>query len=318
MADDLRLALWHAELSRAGPGLLLRDAGHLVGRAEGEKAMRADPQIAAARVVLDAAKADVLVLLGVDWDARLAALAAVNAGLARPYPYLFALAPNAGVATGLDLDGDGRKGGPRDAQGYGRFAGQGGMAVLSRYPFGTVQDFSGLLWRDLPGATLPSRDGAPFPSAAAQAVQRLSSVGHWALLLDSPLGPLLLLISHPTPPIFDGPEDRNGLRNHDETRFWSLFLAGAFGPVTGAPVLLIEAGLDPARDMHRPDALRALLAETRLQDPLPGVATTVWNGVGPARSSFILPAATLRVRAAGTIPGGVASAHALVWVDLAP
>lgn len=27
-----------------------------------------------------------------------------------------------------------------------------------------------------------------------------------------------LLASHPTPPVFDGPEDRNGLRNHDEIR----------------------------------------------------------------------------------------------------
>ena len=30
--------------------------------------------------------------------------------------------------------------------------------------------------------------------------------------------------SHPTPPAFDGPEDRNGRRNHDEIRFWSDYL----------------------------------------------------------------------------------------------
>ncbi len=35
---------------------------------------------------------------------------------------------------------------------------------------------------------------------------------------------LHLLASHPTPPAFDGPEDRNGRRNHDEIRFWNDYL----------------------------------------------------------------------------------------------
>ncbi len=265
--------------------------------------------------MLDAADADIIVLLGVDWDARLDALRAVNMGLAKPYPHLFALAPNTGVATGLDMDGDGKAGGPRDAQGYGRFAGQGGMAVLSRYPLGDAQDFSALLWRDMPGAVLPATDGAPFPSAAAQAVQRLSTVGHWVVPVDTPAGPLRLLVSHPTPPIYDGDEDRNGLRNHDEMRFWSLYLADHHD-TGGAPVLMAEAGIDPDRDQHRPGALRALIADPRLQDPLAGAKTTEWRGVGPVRSSFILPAAALRVTASGVTPGGAASRHALIWVDV--
>jgi hypothetical protein len=32
------------------------------------------------------------------------------------------------------------------------------------------------------------------------------------------------LVSHPTPPVFDGPEDRNGTRNHDEIRFWADYV----------------------------------------------------------------------------------------------
>jgi hypothetical protein len=32
------------------------------------------------------------------------------------------------------------------------------------------------------------------------------------------------LVSHPTPPVFDGPEDRNGTRNNDEIRFWSDYI----------------------------------------------------------------------------------------------
>jgi hypothetical protein len=33
-----------------------------------------------------------------------------------------------------------------------------------------------------------------------------------------------LLASHPTPPVFDGPENRNGKRNHDEIRFWADYV----------------------------------------------------------------------------------------------
>ena len=32
------------------------------------------------------------------------------------------------------------------------------------------------------------------------------------------------LVSHPTPPVFDGLEDRNGTRNHDEIRFWADYI----------------------------------------------------------------------------------------------
>ena len=33
------------------------------------------------------------------------------------------------------------------------------------------------------------------------------------------------LTSHPTPPVFDGPEDRNGTRNFDEIRLWADYIA---------------------------------------------------------------------------------------------
>jgi len=33
------------------------------------------------------------------------------------------------------------------------------------------------------------------------------------------------LTSHPTPPVFDGPEDRNGTRNYDEIRFWADYVS---------------------------------------------------------------------------------------------
>ena len=132
----LRIATYHAELSRDGPGLLLRDI-----------LTAADPQVEAAAAVIARANPDVILLLGIDYDYGLLALSAFADRLAAHgarYPYRFALRPNTGMATGLDLDANGRLGEARDTQGFGLFAGQGGMAVLSRLPIraADARDFS--------------------------------------------------------------------------------------------------------------------------------------------------------------------------------
>src|SRR5690606_4370838 len=67
-------------------------------------------------------------------------------------------------------------------------------------------------------------DGAPFHPDGVWAQLRLSSKSHWDVPVDTPLGRLHFLVSHPTPPVFDGPENRNGLRNHDEIRLWAEYL----------------------------------------------------------------------------------------------
>lgn len=328
-ADAVRLALFNAELHRKGPGLLLRDI------ASGE-----DAQVAAVAELLVRADADAVLLLRVDWDAELAALTAFAGTLeARglSYPHRFALRPNTGLDSGHDLDGDGRLRGPRDAQGYGLFAGQNGMALLSRLPIDTaaVQDLSGLLWAMLPDARLPlTADGAPFPSAEAQAAQRLSSVGHWDVPLVLPGGGRLhLLAFHASPPVFDGPEDANGLRNADELRLWQNYLDGVLPMAPpAAPVVVIGGGnVDPRRGEGRRDAIRDLLDDPRLQDPYPRAdaptpeATVDWTGItDPAhlRVDYVLPAATLQIVESGilwpppeTRPDLLR--HGLVWVDLA-
>ena len=114
-----------------------------------------DPAQLAAVQVIAALNADVLLLTGIDYDLRgqaLGALADRVAAAGADYPYRLALRPNTGVATGFDLDGNGKLGEPRDAQAFGLFAGQAGMAVLSRLPVdtGQIRDFSGFLWADLP------------------------------------------------------------------------------------------------------------------------------------------------------------------------
>nr|WP_296766806.1 endonuclease/exonuclease/phosphatase family protein [Sediminimonas sp.] len=335
----IRIATYNTDLERDGPGLLLRD----ILRGD-------DVQVTAVVRVVARAAPDIIALQGVDYDHLGLALKALQARLADagwPMPHAFSLLPNTGLPTGQDMDGDGRLGTPRDAQGFGRFEGQAGMAILSRHPVvaDRARDFSTLLWRDLPGALLPRKDGRAFPSEAAQAVQRLSSVGHWAVPLRVHGQVLWLLTYHAGPPVFDGPEDRNGRRNHDETRFWTLFLDGQFGAVAEGPfVLLGGTNTDPADGQGRHEALNALLSDPRLQDPRPrgrgdtaadpthtgdpALDTVDWPGPVPGnqRVDYVLPSAGVQVRDAGVFwptPGApmadavaTASRHRLVWVDL--
>ena len=313
MADSLRVATYNLELYRDGPGLLLRD----IVRGE-------DAQVQAAVREIAEAAPDIIALQGLDYDLENKALSAFADALrlaGHDLPHLFAAPPNAGLATDLDLDGDGKTGGPADAQGYGRFFGQGSMAMLSRYPIRAEQavSYADMLWRDLPGAMLPVVDGTPFPSAAALAVQRLSSHGHWVVPVKHPkYGELSILSYHATPPVFDGPEDRNGRRNHDETIFWLHLLDGTVGDAPDAPyVLMGDANLDPNGGDGRGAAMAALLADDRLQDPLGAQPTVTWQQTGPLRVSYILPSADWRVTASGVRPiEPDASRHSLIWVDL--
>nr|WP_132952363.1 endonuclease/exonuclease/phosphatase family protein [Rhodovulum bhavnagarense] len=347
-AQTLRVATYNAGLARSGPGLLLRDIAH--GR---------DAQVAAVVQVIAWAAPDIVLVQGVDWDAEGRALAALAAALGEAgqvYPHLFAPQGNRGLRSGVDLDGDGRIGGAGDAQGFGTFTGQGAMAILSRHPvdIGAVRDFSGLLWADLPGASLPRVQGRPYPSSQAQAVQRLSSSGHWDVPILVGDSVLHLLAFHATPPVFDGPEDRNGLRNRDELRLWQIYLDGGLpgpAPPAGRFVILGDANLDPWDGDGRGAAMRALLNDPRLIDPCPaspgGVAaaaaqggvnaahqgdpaldTADWadDGPGNLRVDYVLPSSDLAVTGAGVLwptdgplseTVAAASRHRLVWVDIA-
>ncbi|WP_170336587.1 endonuclease/exonuclease/phosphatase family protein [Ruegeria arenilitoris] len=324
-ADPLRVASFNTELSRNGPGVLLRDIE------------RDDPQVIAVIGVLAAMQPDVVALQGMDWDYNNLALAALTAKLKAAgldYAYSFSAQPNSGSVTGVDLDGDSKSEGPGDAQGWGRFTGQGGLAVLSRFPILTddIADYSTTLWRDVPGARLPVSDDLPFPSEQAQSIQRLSSTAHWVIPIDAPGGRFDLMTFHASPPVFDGPEDRNGLRNRDEIRFWSLLLDGDIGTApTGRFVIAGDANLDPNQGDGHKGAIRNLLADPQLQDPEPrdstGSATTVaWKGVGEMRVDYVLPSADWQVERSGIYwtdetgkqveAAATASRHRLIWVDL--
>jgi len=325
-AEDLRLAQYHTDLSRRGPGLLLRDI--LSGD---------DPQVLATLSVIAAAQADILLLQGIDSDAGGATAGALAGALAErgiAYSHHLSLPVNSGVPTGHDIDGDGISTGPRDAHGYGWFTGQGGMMLLSRFPVEAVRDFSGFLWADLPDSSAP----LVTPDAALE-VLRLHSVAAWDVTVLINGRPFHILASHASAPVFDGPEDRNGLRNADEVRFWSLYLDG-WSPDSAAfssPdfALMGTLNVDPERGEGRRETLRDLLAHRALQDPRPtradgGTATADWSDPAPGdlRVDYILPSANLAVGAArvlwpdDTEPDDLreavetASDHRLVFVDI--
>ncbi len=336
----MRIATFAAPFSREGPGLALRD----MRSAE-------DTQIIAAIAVIARMRPDILVLTDIDHDAGGATLGAVAELLAQSgldLPHRFSLLPNSGMATGLDMDGNGRLGEATDAMGFGQFAGQGGLAVLSRWPIDTggVLDFTPLLWRDLPGARLPARAEEPFPSAEAHDTWRLSSSSHWMVPVLAPDGPLNLMVWSATPPVFDGPEDANGLRARDELRLWQVLMDGGLGPVPEGPFVIAgNSNLDPADGDGDRAAMAAFLADPRWQDPAPrsdgglasadagqtgnpGLDTADWPDGAPGnlRVSYLLPSTDWNVTGAGVFwPApdepdaalvAAAGAHRLVWVDL--
>ena len=143
------------------------------------------------------------------------------------YKYRYFAPVNTGVPSGFDLNGDGKTEGGNDAFGFGNHPGQYGMLVLSKFPMDkrAVRTFQKFLWKDMPQARIPLHaDGSPWYSEAAWNAFRLSSKSHWDIPVATPMGTLHILASHPTPPVFDGPEDRNGKRNADEIRFWGEYV----------------------------------------------------------------------------------------------
>jgi endonuclease/exonuclease/phosphatase family metal-dependent hydrolase len=148
------------------------------------------------------------------------------------YPYSYIAPVNTGLATEFDLDNDGKKNGVMgDAQGFGFFEGHYGMAILSKYPIGfdkvrTLQTFK---YKDMPNAQMPvmPKTGENWYNAQEWQALRLSSKSFWDLPINVNDKTIHVIASHPTPPVFDGEEDRNGKRNHDEVRLIADYVSNA-------------------------------------------------------------------------------------------
>jgi hypothetical protein len=228
--EPVRFATYNASLNRGAFGALVADLS-----------TPDNAQAGAVAEVIQRMRPDVLLLNEFDYDTSGDALRlfqdnylSVGRNGAEPivYPYRYAAASNTGLPSGFDLDNNGSIGGGNDAFGFGAFPGQFGMAVYSMHPieYDKVRTFQNFLWNDMPGARLPDDLATPAPadwySPDELEVVRLSSKSHWDIPIAIDRRTVHFLVSHPTPPVFDGPEDRNGNRNFDEIRFWADYVSG--------------------------------------------------------------------------------------------
>ena len=266
-----------------------------------------------------------------------------NGALPIEYPYAFVAPSNTGVATGKDLNNNGvavttpgASGYGDDAFGFGAFPGQFGMVVFSKYPidYDSVRTFQLFKWKDMPGNLIPT----PFYSPDEVDVLRLSSKSHWDVPILVGGKTVHFLVSHPTPPVFDGAEDRNGRRNHDEIRFWADYVSpgrsayiyddeGRRGGLKPGELFVIagDQNSDPLDGDSIPGAIQQLiehpLVNTKVTPSSPGAieATALQGGAnathrsdpqfdtadfsdtapGNLRADYVLPRKTLQLVDAG-------------------
>ncbi|MHC5543316.1 endonuclease/exonuclease/phosphatase family protein, partial [Singulisphaera rosea] len=233
-APRVRLATFNASLNRDSAGALIRDLS-----------TPENPQAGNVAEIIQRVAPDILLINEFDYDpeGRASALfqenylaEGQNGAPPISYEFRFSAPVNTGVSSGVDLDNDGKvaktpgsRGYGNDSFGFGQFPGQYGMVLYSKFPIDrdAIRQFQGLRWEDMPGALLPTKsDGSPWYSSEALKVFRLSSKNHWDVPIRVEGKTIHVLASHPTPPAFDGPEDRNGRRNHDEIRIWADYLSG--------------------------------------------------------------------------------------------
>lgn len=339
-ANVVRFATFNVSLNRNRPGRLLND----LKSADNDQARR----IAA---IIQRVRPDVLLLNEFDYSGDRQALRAFqNLYLARSqfraepitFPYHYLGPVNTGEPSGMDLNRDGSRTGPNDAFGFGRFPGQYGMVVLSRFPIqpDQVRTFRKFRWIDMPGAKLPfdRATGRSWYTARQLRRLRLSSKSHWDVPITISGRTVHFLVCHPTPPAFDGAEDRNGCRNHDEIRLFADYIspnrsgyivddAGKPGGLSRRARFVIGGDLnsDPHDGGSRHGAIRRLLdspavnaspvpaghggtakaaADRRINtkhtgNPAHDTADFSDRTVGNLRVDYVLPGRNLTVRSSG-------------------
>lgn len=239
-ADTVRFATYNASLNRNAAGELAN-----------ELATPGSSQPAAVAEVIQRVNPDILLVneFDVDLSGKTAADfqknylgQSQNGQAAVDYKYVYVADSNTGVVSGFDLNNDGVTAGAGDAggfpyandsYGFGTFQGQYGFAVFSKHKLDTanIRSFQKFLWKDMPGNLLTNDPSAgtdnlnTYYSADEIAALRLSSKNHVDIPVIINGQTVHVLASHPTPPVFDGSEDRNGKRNHDEIRFWADYVA---------------------------------------------------------------------------------------------
>ncbi|MBT0111019.1 endonuclease/exonuclease/phosphatase family protein [Vibrio alginolyticus] len=217
------------------------------------------------------------------------------------YPYAESYSTNTGLLSEFDLDNNGTAGQmPGDAWGFGMYHGQYAFALMSKYKIDTAntRTFQAFKWKDMEGAKIPTiticdgsqkipdgmKCGDEWYSAEEWDQVRLSSKNH----VDAPIiiptrngeEVVHLLMSHPTPPVFD--TGKNKAQNATEVEFWHHYIqgkdyfyddAGKTGGLTNGAkfVMMGDQNLDPVSG----DGISSVMQELH-NDPL--VNQTVMNG----------------------------------------
>lgn len=337
---SLRFATFNMALERSAEGVLTAE-------------LRSGESVQAKRLaeIIQRVRPDVLLLNEIDRDAagenlelfhRLYLQVSQNGQPPIEYEHRVFPASNTGVPSGLDLNANGQLGEADDAYGYGKFPGQYAFAIVSRWPIerSEVRTFQQFLWRDLPGAKWPidPQTQVPYYSDAVRQIFRLSSKNHVIVPIQTPQGLVHFLAAHPTPPVFDGPEDRNGCRNHDEIKLLAALLdpeqsrdfvddQGRRGGLPAGSRFVVAGDLnaDPMDGDSTDRPMEQLLRHPQIQaQPIPssagGEVTSQSQGrvnlqhrgdpaqdtadfndqsVGNLRVDYVLPSQQFRVTAAG-------------------
>lgn len=354
-AERLRIATYNTSLY-----------GKVVGQIRDRLSDGNDSQAGKIAAIVQIVRPDILLINEIDFepDGTTAKLLA-ELFFAKPqgdlkaieYPFIYAVPSNTGIDSKLDLNNNGKQGEPNDAWGFGAYPGQYSMAVYSRFPIDVkaIRTFQEYRWSELPDALRPvdPESGDFYYDDETWESLRLSSKNHIDVPIKVAERTIHVLASHPTPPVFDGPEDRNGRRNHDEIRFWIDYLAGEEskhlvddqdqrGGISADASFVIMGDLnsDPFDGDGRREAIRSLLKHPRLQDPQPisaGGAERKPDGNGQPnqdtarfrhasmRVDYVLPSRDLKVVTQGVFwPAESsddfklisASDHCLVWVEV--
>ena len=228
MPDTVRFASYNVSMFRDGEQALRLELGDTIS-----------DQVSRVTAVIQHVRPDVIALMEFDYDETGESLVLfskrcleVSQHGQQPitYQYNYQVPSNTGLPSGVDLNGDSIIQLPEDAHGFGRHHGQYAFALLSRYPIENdqIRSFQKFLWKDMPDPLWPVReDSTSWYSEEAKSVLRLSSKNHIALPLSIGSKVVHVVLAHPTPPVFDGPEDRNGRRNFDEIRLLHDYIDNA-------------------------------------------------------------------------------------------
>jgi hypothetical protein len=268
------------------------------------------------------------------------------------YLYSYIIPSNTGIPSELDMNKNDITTDPEDAFGYGRHPGQYAFALLSKYPIlkDSIRSFQQFLWKDMPEAKFPvDAVGNNYYSDEVLEVFRLSSKNHVDIPVKIKGTTVYVLIAHPTPPVFDGPEDWNGTRNYDEIRLFADYISGGEKAAylydnegdrgglsqNASFVIMGDMNADPVDGDSHASAIQQLLDHPRVHqqvsvgEMIPASEGGVENGqsiqredkgddrhdtsVFRLRIDYVLPSANLQVENSGIFwPASQDSLHYLI------